>query len=518
MVKGIITREAGAVLNKKNRSALKTALDTIKSVLKGAGIDLDAEDQAASDSASAATESATREAAGFSFGDLATILQAALDETREAPANPDAYQMPYRIVDIFDDSFVYCEGWQSTYFRSSYSVTDDGVVTLGTPELVIRKVDYLVPGAAGMQEAGNADTPFDYVFNGDRVQLIESAIAADGTARIKLIDADRWGSSGFYGADVLKRDGPLAFPSGTKMFIDHDTPAEENARPEGTITRLAATLQEDAHFERDPKHGAGLYAMIKVREILRKDLDDIAPAIGTSIRANGKAIMGEAQGKRGPIITSLTPSPLNRVDFVTIPGAGGKILPLFESLRTRASEQPASNQPASEQPASLAANDSISNELGANEMTDDQIREAVTSAVSAAVQPLQDEVTRLREAAVLREAHDVVSAHLRAIAGLPQMTRDRLLPAITATATIKEGALDRAALLAQADAMIRAEADYLTGLGAGRIVNLGESGAPPAASDPAKTAEAAEAELNGIFANWGMSESAAKIAARGRTA
>jgi hypothetical protein len=495
MLKGILTREAGAVLNKTNKTALRQAFDTIRKVLTGAGIDLDAEEDDAD----------PKEAGGFSIGDLATLLQGALDATREAPEDPNAYREPMRIVDIFDDRFVYCEGWSnSTFYSVDYSVTDQGVVTLGAPTFVVRKVDYLTPGASAQESAsdpGVVDLP---LIAGAPIKLVESAIAADGTARIKLINADQWGSTGFYSADVLRRDGPIAFPRGTKMYIDHDTPAEEAQRPEGTITRLAATFEEDATFATDPKHGAGLYARIRVRDIFRQDLDDIADAIGTSIRAGGKAKIGEAQGKRGPIITALLPSKLNRVDFVTIPGAGGKILPLFESLRSREA---------------IAADITTDDHEGDQSMTDEQIREAIsagiTAGLQAAIAPISAEVARLREAAALRDAASIVADHLGTIAGLPRATRDRLVPLVAREAVIDQatGALDRAKLIESANAAAQSEAAYIASIGGARIVGLGESGAPPADDG---TPEKTEAELTTIFAGWGLSESGAKIAARGR--
>jgi len=512
-------REAGAVLNKKNRSALKTALDAIVSALKSAGIDLDAADESETEPADDKVNS--KEAGGFSIGDLALLLSASLAELQEktqgAPLE-DRYRESWRIVDIFDTNFIYSESWSNTtYYQVDYDVTDQGVVTLGTPIFVVRKVSYIQPGASAQESASDPGV-FDLpLVPGDPLNLCESAIAADGTVKIKLIDANRWGSTGYYSADVLKRDGASAFPAGTKMYIDHDTPAEEAARPEGTITRLAATFTTAAQYEDDPKHGSGLYAMAKVREILRTDLDDIAPAIGTSIRASGKAVLGEAQGKKGPIITALTPSKFNRVDFVTIPGAGGKLVPLFESLRNRAQDD-----------SSVIVIEALE---GDQAMTDEQIKKLVSDGIAAAMgtalpaaltealAPITQQTARLAEAATLREAETVVTQHLARISGLPAITRQRLTPIIVREATINDGKLDTAALLARADQLVREEARYIEDIGGARIVGLGESAPadqPGGADTDAQAEEALNGELAGIFGNWGLSESAAKIAARGR--
>ena len=63
------------------------------------------------------------------------------------------------------------------------------------------------------------------------------------------------GTSGYYPAEVLERDGPKVFPAGTKNFWNHQTDAEEAARPEGDLRDLASVLTEDAHFENNGPTG-----------------------------------------------------------------------------------------------------------------------------------------------------------------------------------------------------------------------------------------------------------------------
>ena len=168
---------------------------------------------------------------------------------------------------------------------------------------------------------------------GDIVPLKEGAVGQDGSAYLKLISPGR-GTSGYYPADVLERDGPKVFPKGTKSFWNHQTDAEEASRPEGDLRDLASVLTEDAHYEPNGPAGAGLYAKAKVFEQFRQPVDDLARHIGMSIRAHGKAQEGKApDGKIGPIIQALTRG--ISVDYVTTPGAGGQILQLFEAARGR---------------------------------------------------------------------------------------------------------------------------------------------------------------------------------------
>jgi hypothetical protein len=107
---------------------------------------------------------------------------------------------------------------------------------------------------------------------------------------------------------------------------------EEAAQPEGSLRDLASVLTEDAHYDKNGSAGAGLYAKAQVAEQFRQPVDDLAKHIGVSIRAAGKAKEGFGpDGKKGRIIEQLTHG--TSVDYVTTPGAGGKVLQLFEAAR-----------------------------------------------------------------------------------------------------------------------------------------------------------------------------------------
>lgn len=165
---------------------------------------------------------------------------------------------------------------------------------------------------------------------GDCIPLVERAVRRDGTVPIKIIQPG-WGSSGYYSKEILQEKIPPAFPPGTRMFWNHDTPVEESERPEGDLSRLSAVIiTKPTWLDNGPK-GPGMYADAKVFSGYAGAIDEIGEHIGVSIRAQGEYITGEAAGKKGKIIKDIYPSPLNRVDFVTIPGAGGAIVQIFES-------------------------------------------------------------------------------------------------------------------------------------------------------------------------------------------
>lgn len=314
---------------------------------------------------------------------------------------------------------------------------------------------------------------------GDVVALQEGAVRKDGTITVKVIQPG-WGSSGYYAPDVLARDGKV-FAKGTKMFWDHATPSQEADRPEGELDRLAGEFLTDAVWNEDGKAGPGLYADAKVFGRYRDAVAELAPHIGVSIRAMGKAKEGEADGKRGPLIQSFTAA--RSVDFVTTPGAGGKIVSLFEAARQAPREE--------------------------KTVTEEEATKLV-----AENEALKGEVATLRQALVMREAVEFVEAQL-ATYELPEVARKRLLEALAAQPALVDGALDRDAYQAQIEERAKAEMAYVATLTkAGQIRGLGAAPAPRPAAD------ALFESYRNFFVKSGKSaedaDRLAKIAAQGR--
>ncbi len=162
------------------------------------------------------------------------------------------------------------------------------------------------------------------------LKLVESAAMSETIAlreaksdyEIKLIAPGK-GSSAFYPAEVLKRDGPKVFKAGTHIFTNHPTAAEEAARPEGDVRNLAGVLTSNAVYHESHTKGPGLYGRIKVFADHAQMVEEKAAHVGLSIRASGIAESGA--GRDGvPILKSLTAA--HSIDVVTRAGAGGMIL------------------------------------------------------------------------------------------------------------------------------------------------------------------------------------------------
>lgn len=154
-----------------------------------------------------------------------------------------------------------------------------------------------------------------------------------GRYLVQLIAAG-WSLNGvYYSAEVLRRDGAAAWPKGTLNYVDHDTDAEEESRPSGSLTRLASYQTTDARWDEQRQ------ALVAEVQTFAPWQDAVASwaksgAIGMSIRAWVYASDGEAEGRKGTIVQSIAEG--RSCDYVTVPAAGGAILAVLESVQRRA--------------------------------------------------------------------------------------------------------------------------------------------------------------------------------------
>lgn len=377
--------------------------------------------------------------AGMSFGDISNLVRMALKA--EYPGK-DTYVWPR---DVYADSVVYdvTSNGEDALYQRSYALMD-GKVTFGGDAVRVAAVTNYVP----VSESGDPVAEAAEI-TGDLIPLSEKAVAKDGTIRIKVIQAGQ-GSSGWYPEDVLKRDGPKAFTAGLHMHLDHPSASEEIDRPERSVTTLAGTLTSNARWEEAGPAGPGLYADAKVRSDLAPLIEELAPHIGVSIRALGKAGTREIGGQKVRTIEAIDSA--RSVDFVTDAGAGGKVLDLVESARHRQQG---------------GAPPERTNDVSQEEL------DATKQALAEAVKRLDEqstELARIKERALLAEAAAIVREQL-AGTSLPQMTRDRIASSLARFAPLTDaGALDAAALKTAVDEAATAEMAYLAGVTGGNPV------------------------------------------------
>lgn len=143
------------------------------------------------------------------------------------------------------------------------------------------------------------------------------------------------GSTGVYTKEALQGSFAEAFPIGTHMYIDHASEAEQWDRPEGTLTKLAAVIAETPHWQDSPE--PGMYATIEVVDQWAPFIEQVSDIIGVSIHCGATLAQTDdivtSEEPLPPVIESFIPSPINSVDFVTVPGAGGRLVEALESFK-----------------------------------------------------------------------------------------------------------------------------------------------------------------------------------------
>lgn len=370
-----------------------------------------------------------------------------------------------------------------------------------------------------MAEAGDASTR-ETVIDGEVVPLVERALRRDGTVALRLIEPG-WGASGYYAPEVLQRDGPKVFTKALKGFWNHPTAMEEAERPEGDLNALAMELVSDARYEANGPAGPGLYADAKVFGPYREAINELAPHIGVSIRASGPVKWGSAEGREGKIVQGI--SAAKSCDFVTLPGAGGEIIELFEAARVHSRPEGTRRKPAIVPPTQEGnVNEQQFQEAVSRLETQNQAVAEQNAALAKQNEALVQQAARFREALLLREARDVVQTSLSKET-LPDVTRARLVESLAANPPITDaGELDKPAFATRISEAVKAEVTYLTqaaGYGSGRIEGMGPNGLPGGqapSEDAVKAEAAATASLTESFRALGMSEKEAAIAAKGR--
>jgi hypothetical protein len=322
------------------------------------------------------------------------------------------------------------------------------------------------------------------------LSLVESAATIDPIVlrearadyEIKLIAPGK-GSSAFYPAEVLKRDGPKVFKAGTHVYLNHPTRAEEAARPEGDVANLAGVLTTDAVYHEGHAKGPGLYGRMKVFADHGALVEEKAAHVGMSIRAAGIAESGKKQDGL-PVLKEFTHA--ESVDVVTRAGAGGMILTEAAKPQTQPTEV---------------------------SMTEAEAKQLIEAATAP-----------LRTRALRGDAREEATRLLKDIE-LPAAAKTRITErAIANIPTTADGELDTTKLRECIVAEAKTEAEYLAQVLPAGVRGMGVGTVAPPAPKPEDIAAREAARKNefesdiALFESLGMDRKAAEFAAKGRAA
>lgn len=223
------------------------------------------------------------------------------------------------------------------------------------------------------------------------------------------------GSSGFYSREVLERDIPTALPPGTKMNLDHQSETSEWDQPAGTLATLVGATISEPQWRDLPE--PGMYADIEVSEQYAGFIEQYHEIIGVSIRALAmvsETDFDEASGK--PLVSAILPSPLNTVDFVTVPGANGRLIEALENYRCGTMTNESLNETETQEETSMDIED---------------VRTVVAEEIAKAVEALAPQNDEAKEGAAVSDVFSKVKN-----SGLTDLNQAAIIKAFEADNTV----------------------------------------------------------------------------------
>jgi len=251
--------------------------------------------------------------------------------------------------------------------------------------------------------------------------------------RIRLIGVGP-GSTGHYTEEALRDTGPLAFPQGTHMHLDHLTESAEWQQPEGSVKDMVGVLASTPEYISEGVDVPGLYAEAEFVDQWAPLIEQIAPYVGLSVAASGYGSDYTDEGK--PIIEGFIPHPLNRVDVVTAAGAKGKLIEVLESYKGDVPDGFTIHGNMVEN-----ASNGASTRKDSVTMTDEEIQkvaEALSNAISPAIDSLREALTPVEDEGTTEPSDAAEITEALVEADLPKVARARVYKAVEAGTPVKE--------------------------------------------------------------------------------
>ena len=275
---------------------------------------------------------------------------------------------------------------------------------------------------------------------------IEEADAQEGVVPVRIIGPG-WGTSGYYSPDTLTAAAQEGAFDNAHMNWDHISQGE---RPERSALKWAGSILEgSAEYQKSGSDGPGVYGQAFIFPHWREAVESMKTHIGLSIIGSGKSKYGTKDGKSGPIFESLA---IRDVDFVTRPGAGGKIAKQFQGFKE------------SKPPTETDAEESESNDMppkdkpkGASESDAPAVESVVAEAIKENDKKWDERFKKLEESqrtsGRLETARAIVNE-----SSLPSASTERVMSLVSSDVRMAEESADAAAI---AKEVIEAELKYI---------------------------------------------------------
>ena len=297
--------------------------------------------------------------------------------------------------------------------------------------------------------------------------------SADGKEKRQIIavlieEGKNYSKKRYYPAEALKEAAPIF--AGLKNYIDHPTAQEEREKPERSIEDWVSTILESWYEDgkvlgRIHIHNDDLWNKIKNDPVFREN-------IGLSINASGKRTIKEIDGQPMEYIEKIMDA--QSVDWVTEPGARGRVLNILESQNENGEKKMKTLKEVKAALPDVVAE--METEVTAR--LQESFNAQLEVKIKEAKKPLEDKITSL-------ENEKITAKESAVIAGL---VNDSKLPAAAKTRLIESFKVkvfnDDAKLQEAVKAAIESEIKYLGEAGGIKIgVGAGKTGSESAA-DP----------------------------------
>lgn len=344
------------------------------------------------------------------------------------------------------------------YYRIDYSETENGMFTLGQP--VKADMEFVA------KEAKNQKTKFERKMK-QNCELDESikvgALKEKDTSKREvvavLIEAGtNYAKKRHYPKSTIQESAPLF--AGLKMYLDHPTQREEAEKPERSLREWVATIVESwyedgAAVGRIKVHSDWLWDLLENDPVFREH-------IGISINASGRRSYSPIQGQQMEVIEEIVAP--KSVDWVTEPGARGRVLQLIESKRQKEEDKTmlktvTINEVRSERPDLVAV---IEGEV--KQKMEPEIQARINTAVTEAKKPLETELNAIKES----QKEVGKNAKIKELvegSKLPAKAKEKLIESLG-----KQSFQDETKLVEAINQAVKDELAYLKDLGGIKIV------------------------------------------------
>jgi hypothetical protein len=439
----------------------------------------------------------------MSFGDIRDKLIEMIDPKNENGGRMYRYWISMDCV--YPDHVIVEDEQEKKYYRVDYTVDAQESVTVGQWQEV-EQIWQPKPGSVAMNMP---DMPMVMTHMKESAQdsdisglscLMEAQAQQDGKSFRVTVIRPGWnvtldGKPGdkYYTRAACTSLVPLL--ENRKAYADHPTKQEENLRPERSIRDLVG-YYNDARQETDGRVTAVLN-VIESASWLRSLLKEAPHLVGPSINGHGFTRIGEAEGRKGKIVDSITS--LRSVDIVTEAGAGGSVDQLIASAKPKEDDivdwtkitldELRQNRPDMVQ---AIGQDRVTEAKGEFQQAFDELKESVR-VVAEENKSLKAELATERTKAATK----CKIGELLRESKLPEVSQRRLATLLEARDFTKEGAVDETTLKEAVDAAIAEEREYLSKLTeSGRITGMGGGGE---SANPIDRAKSIQDKLDKMF-------------------